>query len=138
MALSNIPCGAPAPDRPGTERASASPFGPDSDTESGTMNGEKRGVKRKESPLRKSLGKRMKLSAADFPGRISVPTREPVNSSPLRSSSPIREASPDVSPSLVGMFANKTIPTIPLVEDFIDIDGDADALGSEEDDLSHD
>ncbi|KAI8915296.1 hypothetical protein DFJ77DRAFT_462055 [Powellomyces hirtus] len=86
--------------RPGNERASASPLGADSDTESVGSAAERR-AKRKESPLRKSLGKKMRTAVADSP-RILTPKLEPViQSSPL-AISPYLGDLPDVDlqPSL--------------------------------------
>ncbi|KAI9015025.1 hypothetical protein BC832DRAFT_185319 [Gaertneriomyces semiglobifer] len=52
--------------RPGTDRASSSPLGAESDSDSVATVNEKRGIKRKEPSLRKSLGKKIKTGIILF------------------------------------------------------------------------
>ncbi|KAI9096956.1 hypothetical protein DFS34DRAFT_129304 [Phlyctochytrium arcticum] len=137
--------------RPGLEQASPSPMGADSDTESVTGNGhgssspnDRRGLKRKESPLRKSMTKKLRMATASDPSRPSPSPKPPSHPNILEKSptpildNHIQSHRPlDASPSRIGnkgfrMFSDKTVP---LLEDLIvDIDGDADAVGSDDND----
>ncbi|KAJ3272785.1 hypothetical protein HK104_004402 [Borealophlyctis nickersoniae] len=136
----------------GNDRASPSPFPNDSDEDSvagdrksGFKNNAGSG-KRKYSPLRKSLGKKMKTNAeAEVPTPAMSPKgkngkpRASTPSTPSKTNSILRNSP---SPLRPGMLGGKTIPeyagkgvskTVPMfAEPIIDIDGDADAMGSDD------
>ncbi|KAJ3018988.1 hypothetical protein HKX48_002484 [Thoreauomyces humboldtii] len=130
--------------RPGADRSSASPIA-DSETDSIGSAADKN-KKRKESPLRKTLTKKMRTALPDSPPTLLLPKREAVPSSPLRTSFmpdlPIQPALGngvmldflDVggeAPDAFTMAETFSLANLPDAD--VDADGEVDAPGSEDD-----